>query len=377
MTTDTSLVSVIIPLYNQRHYVHEAINSVLQQTYSNIEIIVIDDGSTDHPEGVLSKYGSMIKVIRQVNRGLAAARNSGISESKGKYIQFLDADDTIFRDKIAYQTELLKETDNDIVGIASRYRLIDSKGEVLKEQKMFDEQSVGFDMLINGNIFAVHSILLKNLGSEIISFDEDAKSCEDWDLWLKLTSNGFRIATDEAILVDYHRRSRSMRDNGTIMAVSLEHVFSKHIEKEKDLSRRQTAEEKMLNRCAWYCYSTGYPGHAREYMYRRIQLNPTIISKFEYHYSIYNLFKVFGNEITEIINIEQERKLLKKYYSGKFRIKAQIFHKLARNTMNLELNKNILSIIEFMLNNLILSVCLLVEETYFRKIIFKIIRQIL
>ena len=95
------LISVVIPLYNQKKYISQAIDSILSQSYDNIEIIVVNDGSTDNPKSILKKYHGKIKLIEQTNKGLAAARNIGIAESSGSYIQFLDADDflndTVFK----------------------------------------------------------------------------------------------------------------------------------------------------------------------------------------------------------------------------------------------------------------------------------------
>src|SRR5918993_1194548 len=88
------LVSVIIPCYNQAHFLPEAIDSVLNQTYPNYEIIVIDDGSTDDATGVARRYDN-VRCIRQDNQGLPASRNIGFQESRGSYLLFLDSDDRL------------------------------------------------------------------------------------------------------------------------------------------------------------------------------------------------------------------------------------------------------------------------------------------
>ena len=91
----TPLVSVVIPCYNQAHFLGEAIESVFKQTYKHFEIVVVDDGSTDNTSEVARRY-SGIRCIEQVNQGLSAARNTGIRESKGEYLVFLDADDRLY-----------------------------------------------------------------------------------------------------------------------------------------------------------------------------------------------------------------------------------------------------------------------------------------
>ena len=102
------LVSVIIPVYNAAPYLEQCVGSVKDQTWPNIELIVIDDGSTDDSFALMSKFkGPKVKLIQQENSGASVARNTGLSEAKGQYIQFLDADDLLSADKIQAQVELL------------------------------------------------------------------------------------------------------------------------------------------------------------------------------------------------------------------------------------------------------------------------------
>ena len=107
------LISVIIPFYNQENYFDECIKSVLFQTYSNLEIIIINDGSDKKFESVLNKlqfkYSDKIKILNQENKGVSAARNLGIKKSKGEYIAFIDSDDVWLPKKLEYQINLIKE----------------------------------------------------------------------------------------------------------------------------------------------------------------------------------------------------------------------------------------------------------------------------
>jgi len=111
------LVSIVIPTYNYGNFVSEAVDSALAQTYNNIEVIVVDDGSTDNTKDVLVKYNESIRYIHKENAGLPAARNTGIEQAKGEYIAFLDSDDQWLADKVELQMEIFKS--NDQVGLVS------------------------------------------------------------------------------------------------------------------------------------------------------------------------------------------------------------------------------------------------------------------
>jgi glycosyltransferase involved in cell wall biosynthesis len=110
----TSLVSTIIATFNRSRLVQNAINSVLQQTYSAVEVIVVDDGSTDDTQNILQQYGTKIRVVRQENAGPAAARNHGIQISRGKIITFLDSDDVWLPTYLEAQVRVLQQAGNSI-----------------------------------------------------------------------------------------------------------------------------------------------------------------------------------------------------------------------------------------------------------------------
>src|SRR5438045_4325502 len=94
------LVSVVIPNYNYARYVGDAVDSVLGQTYADLEVIVVDDGSTDASRDVLLSYGDSVKTISQQNQGVSAARNNGVAASRGEFVAFLDADDLWLPEKV-------------------------------------------------------------------------------------------------------------------------------------------------------------------------------------------------------------------------------------------------------------------------------------
>src|SRR5687768_8169523 len=105
------LISVIIPNYNYGIYLGQAIDSVLKQTYSKVEIIVVDDGSTDNSQDILIKYKEKITFIKQANKGVGAARNTGVKNSSGEFVSFLDSDDIWLPTKLERQLEVMLADD--------------------------------------------------------------------------------------------------------------------------------------------------------------------------------------------------------------------------------------------------------------------------
>lgn len=184
------LVSVIIPLYNQKDFIGEAIESILNQSYSDIEIIVVNDGSNDNPSEVLKKFKKYIKLINQENKGLAAARNAGIRQSSGEYIQLLDADDFLVKDKIKLQLEF-----NEARSSAVSYCEISSydNDTGCSTPRNIGEVKDMFSHLFNfwyPYPLPVHSLLInKEIFDRFGLFDEDLKAVEDRYYFSKLAFN--------------------------------------------------------------------------------------------------------------------------------------------------------------------------------------------
>lgn len=144
------LVSVIIPAYNAEKYIAQALDSILDQTYSNIEIIVVNDGSTDNSLSIAKQYSSNnVKIIDQPNGGASAARNTGLRMAQGDYIQFLDADDLLSEDKIEKQVSALKSLPDDYLASCAwgRFKNSPEEAKFIKQRLWKDLDSVTF--LIN------------------------------------------------------------------------------------------------------------------------------------------------------------------------------------------------------------------------------------
>lgn len=205
-------ISVIIPNYNYGRFIRDAIESVLSQTYQPIEIIVVDDGSTDDSVKVVETFGGKIKLIKQQNGGVGKARNTGAKNSTGDFLAFLDADDIWFPEKLEKQIVLFS---NESVGYVScgmrefntEGKTIDHhipllKGWTTKNMLLFDAPTAA-----SGSAFIVKKEIFEKVGG----FDENPElhPSEDWD-FARRVSEVCSINPTADILVDY----RNHGDNG-------------------------------------------------------------------------------------------------------------------------------------------------------------------
>lgn len=180
-------VSVIIPTYNRGWTIGEAVDSVLAQDYRDFELIVVDDGSTDNTPQVLDAYRGAIKVFRQENKGVSAARNRGISETSGRFIAFLDSDDLWLPQKLSRQVEFFNTTPDALicqteeVWIRSGVR-VNPKKRHKKPSGMIFEPSLAL-CLVSPSAVMIRRSLLEIVGN----FDEALPACEDYDLWLRIS----------------------------------------------------------------------------------------------------------------------------------------------------------------------------------------------
>jgi glycosyltransferase involved in cell wall biosynthesis len=193
-------VSVIIPTYNSAQYVGAAVDSVLAQTFTDYETIVVDDGSTDETREVLQRYARRITYIYQENRERSAARNAGINASSGKYIAFLDADDLWMPHKIERQVAVLDE--NPTVALCyCQASYIDPNGSPVqflgswiygdRESKMVVADK-SRELMLGNVVFGGGStpMVRRSLLEEVGLFDETLSYPEDWDLWIRLSRKG-------------------------------------------------------------------------------------------------------------------------------------------------------------------------------------------
>jgi glycosyltransferase involved in cell wall biosynthesis len=206
----SSLVSVIIPCYNQGAYLSETIQSILNQSYSNIEIIVVNDGSTDKYtiELLNQKQWPNTKIINITNSGVSNARNIGVEASNGEYILFLDGDDLIAPTYIAKALNVL-ENSLDIKVVSCEV------GYFGKKEGVFKLPPYSLEDLLGQNLLVITSLLRKKDFVATNGFNDNMREgFEDWDFWLTFLKDGGNVIRINEVLFFYriNRRSR----NGTL-----------------------------------------------------------------------------------------------------------------------------------------------------------------
>ncbi|KLU63989.1 MULTISPECIES: glycosyltransferase [Desulfosporosinus] len=196
------LVSVVIPTYNHARYITQAVESALKQTYQNVEILVVDDGSTDNTAEVIKPYLTQVHYIYKENGGTSSALNYGIEQAAGKYVCWLSADDMFEPEKTAKQV-LLLESDPSLGFCYTSFMIIDALGNITHLIRSFYTANT-HDMVlrlmdacfINGSTVMMRKSALEKTGG----FDETLPTAHDYDMWFRLLRNGPCGFIDEQLL---------------------------------------------------------------------------------------------------------------------------------------------------------------------------------
>lgn len=211
-------VSAVIPNYNYERYVGEAVESALSQTYENLEVIVVDDGSRDGSLAVLGGFGDRIKVVKQQNAGVSAARNNGVQNSDGQFVAFLDADDVWLPEKIEKQVaRFLREPELGLVHVGVEEfnetgvintRLDGMEGSVADEFLLFERGVIsgcGSGALVRRDAFVA-----------VGGFDTRLSTSADWDFGYRI-SRRYRIGLVREVLLRYRLHGTNMHGNIKLM----------------------------------------------------------------------------------------------------------------------------------------------------------------
>ncbi len=250
----TPLVSVVIPTFNRASLLPRAIDSVMAQTVGDWEIVLVDDGSTDHTRSLATRYrrrlGTRLNYVRQRNQGSSAARNLGIDLSRGKFVAFLDSDDEFLENKLERQLELFKKCPS--LGLVfSDFSFVDMDGvrhksvfkEITPESRSQAEEvapeffrcaSTFFDQLLQQYLIAtIVGLVRRDVLSEEVRFPIGLSYAEEWLFYLKIAKRNRVGYVDEPLCLHHHVRfslSRTDRHQNTLGTYALLKRMQKELE---------------------------------------------------------------------------------------------------------------------------------------------------
>lgn len=204
------LVSIIVPAYNVESTIIETLNSVVEQTYSTVEVIIVNDGSTDRTVDLVKEFivnRANFSLYSKNNGGLPATRNYGFVRSKGEYVVFLDADDLIDKTYVEFCVKAFLH--NDALSVVYTQTMLFER-----VNELFDLPSFSYERLLTQNCITATAMIKSVYFREIGMYDEGLNFCEDWDLWIRLLDKFPNVEYIEQPLFFYRRRNteNSMTD---------------------------------------------------------------------------------------------------------------------------------------------------------------------
>jgi len=242
--TDISL-SVIIPTYNRAHMVGHAIQSVLDQTYQDFEIVVVDDASKDNTEEVVKSFND--KRVRYIkherNEGVAAARNTGIKATKSKYVAFQDSDDEWLPEKLEKQMVGFRTASSNIGVVYTAFLRIEGDKETyIPSPESTPKEGDIYDSLVRGNFVATPAAVVKReCFAKAGMFDEGIPCLEDWELWLRISKYYHFKCIDQPLTIAYSGTPGSILANQGALARGYELILKKHYGDIKEKGRKLLA----------------------------------------------------------------------------------------------------------------------------------------
>ena len=267
-TPCTPLVSIVLSYYNEVRFIAEAVESARSQTYKNIEVIVVDDGSTEEAyKHLLTIPG--IKIIRQANGGVSSARNRGFSESRGDYIIFLDHDDRLLANAVADHLDALKRKPGAGLIFAAR-RDIDEQGKITAPPYICAPRRNYFHAFLEIN--PIHcpasAMVSRKALDQVGGFDPAVEPGDDHDLYIRI-AHEFPVVRHSALVAEYRIHGSAVSQDGRKMYASAERVFSK-VKATMPLTPK---EQRLLNAgygraCAYFLGGEGWRYKARLLYYR-------------------------------------------------------------------------------------------------------------
>jgi len=229
------LFTVVIPCFNQAHFLNDSLSSLIQQTFQDWEAVIVNDGSADDTNDIADLWcnkDSRIKLISTSNMGLSAARNTGIKFSKGNFIALLDADDKFAP---THLDSMLTAFKKDVDIVFSGYTYFSGDYDNLHVVNL--DKALKFDKILHYNIAPPVSVSFKKSALELCgSFDTTLKSAEDWDLWIRFYKSGAKLGINQHSTTFYRISENSMSRQYSTMYEELKKVAVRATEKDLRIS---------------------------------------------------------------------------------------------------------------------------------------------
>lgn len=333
--------SIIIPTYNRDKFIAETIQSVLGQTFKDLEVIVVDDGSIDNTKEIVEKFikkDGRVRYIYQKNSGRPSIpRNFGFKNSTGDYLAFLDSDDVWLPEKLEKQILFFEKSENKKLGFLDcRNLIIDENGLEIKNPYVFPNYhgNVFRELLKYNFIFTPGSVLIKrNVIDEIGCFDENLISMDDWDIWIRISKKYYFDFIDELL---FKYRVHISNITATLTQKNKEqqiiYIFEKHIKDFNDYCP-DFYYRKIRELANFYCKENKIK-IGRNYFIKAIKLKPRDFRNYPYY-----LLSLFGsnfyNFILRILKIIFQIKRL--FPRKKSKIDTNLRGGLYKNVLNIEI----------------------------------------
>jgi glycosyltransferase involved in cell wall biosynthesis len=275
-------VSVIIPTYNRAHLVHHAIGSVLDQSYRDLELIIVDDASTDDTERVVDGFSDpRIRHIRHSqNRGAPAARNAGITVARGSTIAFLDSDDEWLPEKLVRQLGVFGRENDPRVGVVyGGVQYIDETGRTLFE-RIPEHRGDILRCLLEGDVLPTSVAVVKAACFERIGlFDERLRGSEDLDFWIRAAKHyHFDSVPGLVARIRIHWGKERLSNQLDARLAGRELIYSKH---QADYERHSLAGQYLYRTAKYYCLQ-GDGRKARRALRAAVRYDPTVLGYYAY-----------------------------------------------------------------------------------------------
>lgn len=287
--TDNPLISAVIPVYNGSNFLREAIESVLNQTYRNYELIVVDDGSTDDTWNIIQSYGNVIRAFHKENGGVSSALNLGIREMKGEWFAWLSHDDLWMPDKLELQMSY-HNLHPHILGSYTHFVSInENKSESIPCYCPEISGSKGLRDLFMGNFIPGDTIFIhKKVFADVGLFDEKLRVSQDYDMWLRIIHKyKLGLIPKHLTSIRFHPNQDGKKfkhlEDGDLRQLIIKNFES--IDKNKLFSDLRYKQQNELESyaCFWFanklCYLHQWYDIADEFFLKAYSINPTIVTK--------------------------------------------------------------------------------------------------